>query len=384
MENTLLQLIEPRDEFRQILYEKNITSIYQPIVSLADGLPFGYEALTRGPKNSYFHSPINLFHFAESQDLLFPIEKMARESAIKNCSSFMKNNEKLFLNFSPKIINDPSFSPGITAALLKKYGFSPNDVVFEITERQAIHDFKTFRKALNHYRDQGFLIAIDDAGAGYSSAQAISELAPDFIKIDRSIVDGVHNSDVKEKILEAFVSIAIKCNSKVIVEGIEYEEDLIKAYELGADYAQGFLLARPDNPIQSINPIAVDCILKCLNTTPKYQISNLALPVKTVNINGYSQKVTEYFMNNSKPHTVVILQNEKPIGIVKRHEWLSKCTNVLRKPLVVEHTATIISIANRVLNRDDSAVYDDIILTNNGTILGIVTVKDLLKFFLEA
>jgi EAL domain-containing protein (putative c-di-GMP-specific phosphodiesterase class I) len=113
---------------------------------------------------------------------------------------------------------------------------------------------------LDHYREQGFQIAIDDAGAGYSSLQSISELMPDYIKVDRSLINGIDHNEVKSNMLEAFVIFAKKMNSKIIAEGIETEAELQRVNDLGIEYGQGFFIAEPSNSIPSITGAAKQCI----------------------------------------------------------------------------------------------------------------------------
>ncbi|WLR51614.1 EAL domain-containing protein [Bacillus tianshenii] len=285
------------EECRSIIENHNLTTVYQPIVSLNEAAVFGLEALTRGPINSELHFPIKLFSIAEQLNLLYPLEKCARESAIAKVHPHRKNQEKLFLNLSARVIHDPTFTPGQTIEMVQAHGLEPKDIVFEITERHAIDDFATFRKALNHYRNQGFQIAVDDAGAGYSSALAISELAPEYIKIDRGLIDGVSTSSVKESILEAFVTIAKRMNSYVIAEGIETTADLAKVIELGFDYGQGYLFARPGNPVQPV-PLSVSDSIKQYHAQKNDKpIAVLASPAQTFSITTSLEAVKTFFSN---------------------------------------------------------------------------------------
>lgn len=255
--------IETYKEFRNIIKNKDIRVIFQPIVDLNNGKIFGYEGLTRGPKQSRFHSPVRLFEFAEMYGTLYTLEKIAREKAFYLSDSLIKNNEKLFININSQVIHDPDFTPGHTVSLLAQYGLSPSDVVFEITERNAIQDFSSFCEVLKHYRDQGFEIAVDDAGAGYSSLQAITEIQPDYIKVDRSLISGIHENEVKVHILEAFVTFAKKMNSKVIAEGIETSEELQKVINLGINYGQGYLLSCPNYPVHPVSEKVIKQIQEC-------------------------------------------------------------------------------------------------------------------------
>ncbi|CAM4067377.1 EAL domain-containing protein [Paenibacillus alkaliterrae] len=229
----------------RLLEQRQLNPVYQPIVSLQDdsGI-FGYEALTRTPDRTWFAGPMELFGFAEQEGLTYALDRLAREKAIDGCIA-LGQGQKLFINVMAQIMEDPGFSPGQTLSLLEQHRLSPHNVVFEITERSSIADFGSVKKALEHYRSQGYQIAIDDVGAGYSSLQSIVELRPDYLKVDRSIIQNIHLDEMKEHILHTLLQLADKMGISVIAEGIEQEAELAKVREMGAHYAQGYLLGRP-------------------------------------------------------------------------------------------------------------------------------------------
>lgn len=235
-----------RRALEHILEERLIQPVYQPILALHPGSEelFGYEALSRLPGSRWFDGPLGLFDFADQEGLTYALDRLAREKAIEGCAG-LANGRKLFINITAKIMNDASFSPGQTLLLLQRYGLSPHHVVFEITERTSIEDFDAAKRILRHYRNQGYQIAIDDAGAGYSSLQSIVELKPDYIKIDRSLVRGIHLDGMKAHLVQTFADLAAKLDIKLIAEGIEENEELNHIRALGVQFAQGFLLGRP-------------------------------------------------------------------------------------------------------------------------------------------
>ncbi|HWI54684.1 MAG TPA: EAL domain-containing protein, partial [Desulfobacteria bacterium] len=163
--------------FLRLIHNRDVSILFQPISDLTNGDVFGIEALCRGPINTKYYDPVALLTSGEDVGLLYPLESMIRENSIRKFSG-LGLSSKLFLNLTPKIVNEPGFAKGQTRRLVKHLGIQPSQVVFEITERSSIKDFTSFRKALEHYREQGFLVAVDDAGAGYSSLQAIAELHP--------------------------------------------------------------------------------------------------------------------------------------------------------------------------------------------------------------
>ncbi|MDQ6418385.1 EAL domain-containing protein [Paenibacillus sp. LHD-117] len=234
-----------RRAFSRIVAERTLYPVYQPIVSLRGGEIFGYEALTRLKDRSLFDGPLDLFDFAEKEGQVYALDRVARGLAIDGCVK-LKEGQKLFINVMAQIMEDPGFSPGETISLLEQHRLSPHHVVFEITERSAIADYPAVKKALQHYRNQGYQIAIDDVGAGYSSLQSIVELNPDFLKVDRSIVQGIHQNEMKEHVMGTLIDIGGKMGVSLIAEGIESEEELRKLGEMGVHYAQGYLIGRPE------------------------------------------------------------------------------------------------------------------------------------------
>ncbi|MFD0958347.1 EAL domain-containing protein [Paenibacillus chungangensis] len=233
--NALLRLLNQQGD----LY-----SVYQPIVSLSGGLIFGYEALTRLKDSKWFDGPLPLFQFADTEGQLYALERIARERAISGCFG-LAHKQKLFINVNAHIMESPEFLPGQTKSLLEEQQLDPKHVVFEITERSAITDFNAFKRAMDHYRNQGYQIAIDDVGAGYSSLQSIVELRPDYLKVDRSIIHNVNADEMKRHVLYTLQDIASKMGVSIIAEGIEQEAELELLREVGVAYAQGYLLGRP-------------------------------------------------------------------------------------------------------------------------------------------
>jgi EAL domain-containing protein (putative c-di-GMP-specific phosphodiesterase class I) len=227
-----------------LIHDRSIFPVYQPIVSLKCGTAFGYEALSRFLDKRWFDGPQQLFAFAADEGMVYALDRLARERAIEG-STGLGMHQKLFINITAQIMNDPSFTPGQTLLLLERFGLSPHNVVFEITERSSFEDFGAAKKLLDHYRNQGYQIAIDDAGAGYSSLQSIVEIKPDFIKIDRSLIQGIHLEPMKQQIVRTFTEFAAKMDISLVAEGIEEEEELHQVRSMGVGYAQGFLLGKP-------------------------------------------------------------------------------------------------------------------------------------------
>lgn len=164
------------------------------------------------------------------------------------------SDQKIFLNINPLTISDPNFVRGETAYLISQNGLTQSNIVFEITEQTDLRSLPNFKRTLVHYRSQGYMVAIDDAGAGFSSLQAIAQVRPDYIKIDMSLVRGVDGDPVKKALMETFVTFADRIGCFIIAEGIETENELRTLVKIGVHYGQGYYLARPANPRPEPNP----------------------------------------------------------------------------------------------------------------------------------
>ncbi|MDB5056454.1 MAG: RNase stability modulator [Bacilli bacterium] len=384
------------EEFHTILEQQNIRMVYQPIVSLYDGSIFGYEALTRGPENSPFQNPSVLFEYAEQEGFLYELEKLAREKAIQN-SIIQQNKEMLFINISSPVICDPKFIAGKTLEVLEKFGLRPSNVVFEITERSSIEDFSLAQKVLEHYRKQGYKIAIDDAGAGYSSLQAIAELQPDFIKVDRSLIHNIHKYKIKEYILETFVTFAQKMNIHLIAEGIEQQDELLKLSRMGVHYAQGFLLGRPESHAINLNEVMVETIKQNrINHAPAgktWSIGDLATQIQTFETASKISLVASYFHRDEAASGAVIVSDNKPIGLVMRERlfqhlagqygfslfWKKPIDHAMdTDPLIVDEFLPVEQVSQMAMTRVHNKLYDVVIITSNGQLMGIASVQSIL------
>ena len=222
---------------------------YQPIVyaksSLQSPTAFAHEGLFRiRDENNTIVPPGLAFQLAETSDLLFSMDLVARRSAVE-CAAKAKLKGKLFINFNPSSIYDPSYCLRATAASIHEIGFSPEDVVFEVTETHRANDLNHLKGILSFYRGAGFQVALDDIGSGWSGLNLLQKLRPDYVKIDMDLVRNIHYDDYKQNIVTNLIRIAKSSGIEVIAEGIEVEEEAQWLIDAKADYLQGYLFGKP-------------------------------------------------------------------------------------------------------------------------------------------
>jgi EAL domain-containing protein (putative c-di-GMP-specific phosphodiesterase class I) len=234
---------ERNKRFSDLVLSEDVTILYEPIMNLTTREIRGYEGLARGPWDSDLHSPAALFGMAEDTGLLFELDCLCRRLALRGARG-LQPGKLLFLNCLPTAIHDPGFRGDVLRRTLEDLRLRPNDVVFEISERESIHNFDIFREARDYYAELGFKIALDDTGVAYGSLEAVMELSPDFIKVDQSLVRGIDTDPPRQELLRALNAVAGKLKAEIIAEGIETSEELATIQALGIPYGQGYLFGR--------------------------------------------------------------------------------------------------------------------------------------------
>ncbi len=395
-----MTVTEQLSALESILAHGDLHSLFQPIVSLSERRILGYEALTRGPSNSSLHAPIALFTVARNAGRLSELELLARKSACRRYSDLQLDG-KLFLNVSPESLLEASHQPGRTLRLLQEFGIPPGQVVIELTEQAPIEDLQLLDTALHHYRAMGFSIALDDLGAGYSSLRLWSELRPDYVKIDRHFIDGIHQDAVKREFVDSILKMAKASRAQVIAEGIELVEELATLTEMGVDLVQGYLLCRP----QEQPPRDAQKLLPRLDSSPPAlgedsgDLSALLNEQPAVGQDTPIAEVLEAFRAQANLNSLAVLgEQRQPVGIVHRHslsDALLKpfATDLFaRKPisrlmsgdfLAVDIGQSLQQVSRLLTSRARQRMEEDFIIIQQGRYRGLGRVIDVLKLITE-
>jgi diguanylate cyclase (GGDEF)-like protein len=226
---------------RTLIDSGGIRPAMQPIVRLLDGVTLGYESLCRINPGAGPQVPSALFDAAGSS-----MEKDLDEACIRAglAGSVHTLPATLFLNVMLPTLAQPNAAMRI-AQFAEEAGVLPEHVVLEVSERVPVPNVARLRRVVADLRSRGFRIAIDDAGAGHASMLVIAEVRPDFIKIDRDLIHGVHSSDSRRALVVSMLSFGTHINARIIAEGIETEADLRSLMDLGVQFGQGNVLSEP-------------------------------------------------------------------------------------------------------------------------------------------
>ncbi len=229
----------------EMLRGDGIVTMVQPILSLATLEVMGHEVLNHGPSGSPFEDAERLFAFAERAGRVLELERLCRARALRSVPSRVGRGTKIFLNTSVRALADSEVAGAGFIREVDAQGIPHSDVVLEITERAPLEERPAYREALRALKNEGFGIAVDDMGAGYSSLQSLVNLEPDYLKFDISLVHHIDRSPIQRSLLETLVEISQRIGARVIAEGIEAEAELTTLRDMGIPLGQGRYLAPP-------------------------------------------------------------------------------------------------------------------------------------------
>ena len=245
-----LERVHIENDLRNAIERNELSMHYQPLVDIQDGSLFGFEALLRWNHSEHGNIPPNKFiPIAEESGLIIPITVWILQQTTKQLAAWQKispdyKNLIMSVNISGKHLSNDDLIDDVEMALsLSK--ISPTSLKLEITESAAMENAERTINMLNRLKRLGVQLSIDDFGTGYSSLSYLHRLPFDTLKIDRSFVYSVGESGENSEILQTIISLAKSLKKKVIAEGIETEAQLSLLRNLGCDYGQGYLLARP-------------------------------------------------------------------------------------------------------------------------------------------
>ena len=387
----------------EIIQQRKLSALFQPILNLKTGEFYGYEGLIRGPSDSTLHSPINLFGASAQQNLTLEVEMLSRQIVLE---TFVNLNlpGNLFLNVSPETLLHPSFKNGCTLDFIKKLGLSPDRVVIEITENQPTYDFAGMRSALLHYRAMGFQIAIDDLGEGFSSLRLWSELRPEFIKIDMHFVQGVDTDPIKLQFLKSIQLIAESCGTHVIAEGIETTAELSTIGGLGILLGQGYFISRPaatppllasaeTNSVISAGKMAASTKNTCLSQG-KVIAQKLLRHIEPILPETENERVLERFSANPMLRAIPVVKYGRPDGLINRSSFIDHFVKPFQRellgkkhcslsmqtePLLVEKNMPIEELGRFIADAEERHLNNGFIITDQGRYLGVASGQDLLR-----
>lgn len=388
-------------ELQQIIERRLLTPVFQPIIALDGRRILGYEALIRGPEDSQLHRPDDLFSAARRSKQLAALEYACREAS---CEQFVALGlgGKLFLNMTPLSFTDSQYRDGVTREILQRVGLSPERVVFELTESQPLDQFDLLRAASEHFKRQGFAVALDDLGAGYAGLRVWSELCPDYVKIDRHFISGIDRDPVKREFVRAMLDIANRMGNKVIAEGIETDCELNTLVAMGIEYVQGYFIARPaTNPITEF-PAHIHTASRQHHFPYQdiflHRVGEIMVKVDVIPPNLGAETVVRMFRSDVRLTCIPVVNDETPLGMVSRAELL----NIFSQPfahdlfakktiadfisplsLIVDSSCELKKVGQLITEDPHQNLSVDFIVSHEGKYAGVGKIRHLLRCITE-
>lgn len=244
----VMRQMEVENLIKDALANNYFYLVYQPQYNISDHKLRGFETLVRMKlPDGTVVSPAEFISVAEQSEMIMAIDDFVVNKALMEFAEICRNAKNEFtvsVNVSAKEISSKGYAEKIIA-LVEKYNFPPQCLEIEITEYSLSENMKFTEKNILALRKHNIKIALDDFGTGYTSLSQLLTLPVDLLKIDKSLVDNINESEVNRDFIKAVIYMGHLMNCKVISEGVEETERLDILGNLECDYVQGFVWGKP-------------------------------------------------------------------------------------------------------------------------------------------
>lgn len=249
MENEQTQNNGSKDELTRLIDDKLFKFLFQPIVDLHTAEIYGYEAFMK-PQVEGYQTPGEVLSAARAASLLGPLESalVLKIFEVTQARLGAIGDRKIFVNSIPgQKLSDREWD-----IVRKEFKDILPHIIMEVTEEEN-NDLDTMLSKLRKLRRMGIPVAIDDFGQGYSNEVRIIAMQPAIIKIDLELIRNLHADEHKQELVSELVAFAHAQGVKVAAEGVELEQELETVSRFGMDYAQGYLLGRPNFEFKALS-----------------------------------------------------------------------------------------------------------------------------------
>ncbi len=345
---------------------EGLEAAYQPIVSTAQGIVVGYEALARFPGYSE-KNPEAWFAAARMRGKSAQLESMALQTALKQRGS-LPTNCFLTVNVSPELL----FTEDVRSVWREQGDLS--GLVIELTEQSPIDSYLKLEPDLNQLRAAGALIAIDDAGAGYAGLRHLLSLRPSMIKLDRDLIQDVDRDETKRALIEMLGTFASRVDAWILAEGVEREGELDALVALGVPLVQGYYLARPGPPWASID---VDLAHRLASRQPTSDGDTVRALLESTTTATSVEHAASCFIDNPELSLVVLLQGgQRPVAVLDEN---AARLGVVSQDMKVNVDTSISEALARSMTRDQPHRFGPLLVTDNaGRFVGIARMERLI------
>jgi EAL domain-containing protein (putative c-di-GMP-specific phosphodiesterase class I) len=248
--------LQVENDLRRAIERKEFRVFYQPIIDLKTREIKEFESLVRWqhPENGLV-LPSDFIPLAEETGLIIPIgrwvlEESCRQIKVWESELFASSSLSISVNLSAKQLMNSEVIQCIKE-IMKKTGIKPHTLKLEITESMIMDNAELALQILSDLCDLGVRISSDDFGTGYSSLSYIHKFPFHRLKIDRSFISKMDRDEKSEEIVRTIILLAKNLGMDTVAEGVETETQLQRLCELGCNFGQGYLFAKP-MPVEGI------------------------------------------------------------------------------------------------------------------------------------
>ncbi|AZZ89714.1 EAL domain-containing protein [Hahella sp. KA22] len=213
---------------------------FQPIVNLHERNVYAHEALVRGVNNESAGAILGRIDYHNR----YRFDQACRVKAIE-LSARLNLNTRVSINFMPNAVYRAELCIRTTLECARLHNIPTSHIIFEFTEGEQIKDLPHVSDIVDEYKKQGFLVAIDDFGAGYSGLNLLAELETDIIKLDMQLVRELHHHKTRQAIIKAITEVCRELDITVIAEGVETLDEAKALLDLGIYLQQGYYFSKP-------------------------------------------------------------------------------------------------------------------------------------------
>lgn len=239
--SSLFETVGGRGVAEYILH-RYFTTYMQPIVG-SNGRTVGYECLLRPLPEQMPFRPAELFEKARKIGQHTFLDREARHAAIRISSAHLPRGVKRFVNFLPSSLYCADTCLQGTFDAIEETGTDPEDVVFEVAETEPL-DRPEMAGIFERCRSRGVRLAVDDVGSGYATVEAIEQLMPDYVKLDRQWVSHCDQDARKQRHIEDVLERTARFHGVVLAEGVEREQERRFLSRIGVPLLQGYLFGK--------------------------------------------------------------------------------------------------------------------------------------------
>lgn len=390
----------------QIVFNPKWDVRFQPIFSFFTGEVFGYRVdyELASVSSDQGVTSAELFSYVERVGKADYLEKTLWEQVLTKWSDSSLSSI-LFLPVTMYVVEDVRLTTSFLNDLFRRYDLPLRRIVLEITDTMSYPNLQLTSEKVQLFRHYGYSFALGNLDHEQPWLHRILLLRPDYVNVASKLVMNVHEERIQFSTFEVVTDLARKLDFQVIAQGISNVDDLHSLLGLGIHFGQGSLL-------EQMSPTAVEARFEgtrliqewlisqnTLSVDQGWSLNHIVKPVQSVDSHTTVAQVVQYFNEFKLESGIVVVQDETPIGLVMRDKlfqrlafqyghalyWNREIHNVMdQNPLMIEVDTTLETASRLSMARHRDHIYDSVIVTRRGKLVGVITVRDMLNAITES